>query len=121
MEHVAADFVLFEHRGDGFGGVDRGLTTPATFGVRRQRLFEFIGQADVIDDQPTRLVAEDSVHASDGLHQAVAAHRLVEVHGMQARSIKAGQPHIADEDDSERVFRVFESLRVGAEITVGCS
>ncbi len=84
----------------------RGLAGAAALGVGRQRLLQLVGEAEVVDDQPARLVLEDAVHAGDGLHQAVAAHRLVDVHRVQARRVEAGQPHVAHDHDLERVVRV---------------
>ena len=56
---------------------------------------QLVGEAEVVDDQAARLVAEHAVHAGDRLHQPVAAHRLVDVHRVQARRVEAGQPHVA--------------------------
>jgi hypothetical protein len=56
------------------------------------------------------LSLEHAVDASDGLHQAVALHRLVHVHRVQARRIEAGQPHIAHDDELQRIFRITSAL-----------
>ena len=40
----------------------------------------------------------------------MTAHWLVHIHRVQARSIEARQPHVADDDYLERVLRVLESL-----------
>ena len=53
---------------------------------------------------------EHAVHARDGLHQPVAAHRLVDVHRVQARRVEAGEPHVAHDHELERVGRVLEAL-----------
>ena len=60
--------------------VDARIAFAAALGVGRERLLQLIGEAEVIDDQAAGLVAEDAVHARDGLHEAVAAHRLVGIH-----------------------------------------
>ena len=109
MHQVAADFVLLQQHGDRLSRVDDGGALASALGVGRQCLLQLIGQSQVIDDQPALLVAEDSVHAGDGLHQSVAAHRLVGVHRAEAGGVEAGQPHIADNNDAERVFGVLES------------
>ena len=111
VEEAAADLVLLQHHGDGLLLVDRRLSCAAALGVGRQRLLQLVREAQVIDDQPARLVLEDAVHARNGLHQPVAAHRLVHVHRVQARRVEAGQPHVAHDDDLERVVRVPEPLR----------
>ena len=70
--------------------------------------FQLVRQAEIIHHQAARLVLENAVHTGDGLHQPVAAHGLVQIHRMQARRVKAGQPHIADDDNLERVFAILE-------------
>jgi hypothetical protein len=77
-------------------------------GVVREGALELISEAQVVHDEPARLVVEDAVHARDGLHQSMAPHRLVGVHGVQAGSVEPRQPHVADDDDLERVLRVLE-------------
>ncbi|MNY32306.1 hypothetical protein D3C86_1665130 [compost metagenome] len=57
-------------------------------GVGLERSFQFIGNADVIDDQTTRLILEHTVDAGDGLHQVVALHGFVDIHGVATRSVK---------------------------------
>jgi hypothetical protein len=59
------------------------------------RVLELVGEAQAVNHQSAWLVTEDAVHPRDGLHEAVALHRLVGVHGVQARCIEAGQPHVA--------------------------
>ena len=76
----------------------------------REGLLELVGQAEVIDDQAAGLVPEDAVDPGDGLHQAVALHRLVDVHRVQAGGVEAGQPHVADDHQLERVVGVLEPL-----------
>ena len=95
VEQTAADFVLLQHHRHRFRLIECGLSGAAAFGVGRQGALEFVGQAQVIDNQTTRLVLEHAVDARNRLHQSVAAHRLVHIHGVQARRIEAGQPHVA--------------------------
>ena len=45
--------------------------------------------------QTAGLVAENTVHAGDGLHQSMTLHRLVRIHRVQAGRIKTGQPPVA--------------------------
>ena len=118
VHHVAGDLVLLQHHGDGLRGVDARLALAAALGVGRQRLLQLVGQAQVIHHQPAGLVAEDAVHAGDGLHQAVPAHRLVDIHRVQAGRVEAGQPHVAHDDDPERVFAVLEPLRQFAALSL---
>ncbi len=105
VEQAAADLVLLEHHGDGLVLVDRGLAGAAALGVGRQRLLQLVGEAEVVDDQAAGLVLEHAVDARDRLHQPVAAHRLVDVHRVQARGVEAGQPHVAHDHELERVRR----------------
>jgi hypothetical protein len=53
----------------------------------------------------------------------VAAHRFVGVHRVEAGSIEAGQPHVWDDDDAERVFSVFEprGQRLAAKFSGTCA
>ncbi len=67
----------------------------AALGVGRQRLLQLVGEAEVVHHQPAGLVPEHAVHARDRLHQPVPAHRLVDVHRVQARRVEAGEPHVA--------------------------
>ena len=62
--------------------------------------------ADVVDDQAARLVAESTVDAGNRLHQTGALHGLIDIHGVHGRSVEAGQPHVADDDEFERVVRI---------------
>ena len=81
--------------------------TPIAIGRIRRR------DREVVDHQAAWLVVEHAVHASDGLHEPVAAHRLVDVHGVERRGVEAGQPHVADEDDLERVLRIAKPFGEG--------
>ena len=112
VEHGRDDLVLLQHLGDGLGLVDADLATVAA-GVVRECLLELVGQAEVIDHQAAGLVAEDAVDPGDRLHQSVAAHRLVGVHRVQAGGVEAGQPHVADDHQPERVVGVLEPLGQG--------
>ena len=68
-------------------------------------------QPEIVDYQAARLVPEDAIHPRDRLHQPVAAHRLVDIHGVQARRIESGQPHVAYEHDLKRISGVAEPVR----------
>ena len=105
VEDVAADLELLQHDGDGLVLVDRGCALAAAVGVDGESLPQIVGDPQVVDDQPAGLVPEDSVHARDRLHQPVAAHRLVDVHRVQARRVEAREPHVSDDDNLERVRR----------------
>ena len=100
MEQASAHLVLLQHHGNSFGLVQRGTAGAAALGVGRKCAFEFVREAEVVHDEAARLVPEHPVHTGNGLHQPVAAHRLVHVHGVQARGIEAGQPHVPNEHDS---------------------
>jgi len=41
----------------------------------------------------------------------MTAHRLVDIHGVEARRVEAGEPHVAHEDELERIVRVAKPLR----------
>ena len=108
VQEVADDGVLGEHLGDGAlrGRPRRSPVLLVAVGVGGQRVLEVLGDADVVDDQAGGLVLEGAVDPGDGLHEAGAAHRLVDVHGVHRRGVEAGQPHVADDDQLQRVVRV---------------
>ena len=108
VEQAAAHLVLLQHRRHRFRLVDGRLPGAAALGVDGERGLQLVREAEVVHDQPARLVLEDAVHPRDRLHEAVPAHRLVHVHRVQAGRVEARQPHVADEHDLERVVRVLE-------------
>ena len=69
-----------------------------------------VSQAEIIHDQATGLVAIDAVDARNGLHEAVALHGLVDVHGVKRRHIETGQPHITHDGNLEGVTRILETI-----------
>jgi hypothetical protein len=110
MEHGPDDLVLLQHDGDGLVFVNTRLVLIG-LGILREGVLEILGNADVVHDKAGGFVAKDAIDAGDGLHQAVAAHRLVHIHGVHAGRIEAGQPHIADNHEFERIARVLSPLR----------
>ena len=78
-----------------------------------QGFFQVLGNADVVHHQAPGFAAKDPVDAGDGLHQVVAAHGLVYIHGVQAGGIKASEPHISDYHQLEGVFGVAQALGQG--------
>ena len=112
-----ADLVLFLHDGHGLGLVECRLAPAAALGVGGQRLLELVGESEVVHHQPAGLVAENPVDPGDGLHQPVAPHWLVHVHGVQAGRIEAGEPHVAHQHHPQRVVGVAEP--VGQRLTAG--
>ncbi len=108
VEQAAAHLVLLGHRPNGLLLVEGGLPLAAALRVDRQRVPQGFDQAQVVHHQAAGLIPEDAVDPRDGLHQPVPAHRLVHIHGVQARRVEAGQPHIAHDHDPERVVRVLE-------------
>ena len=78
-------------------------SSAAAGGVGRDRLLQVGRDAEVIDDQAARLVLVDAIDPRNRLHQPVTVHRLIDVHGVQRRRIEAGQPHIADDHQLERI------------------
>ena len=76
-----------------------------------KRRFQVLGDSDVVDDEAGRLVAEHPVDAGDRLHEPMPPHGLVDVHRVHARGVEAGQPHVADDHQLERVLGVLGPLR----------
>ena len=116
MVHGAHHVVLFEHHCDGICIVD-----PRVLLVRRrilaQRILQVLSDADVVDHQSGWLVLEHPVDPRDGLHQPMTPHGLVNVHGVHGGGIEAGQPHVADNNQHERVTRVLRPF--GEQIPAG--
>ena len=83
MEETAADLVLLDHHGDRFVLVKGGAPGAAALRVGRERGLQLMGQPQVVHHGPAGLVLEHAVDSCDGLHQPVAAHRLVDVHRVQ--------------------------------------
>ena len=110
MEHGAADLVLFQHYLHGLLLVNGGLPGAAALRIFRQGVLEILGQSYVIYHQAAGLVSEDPVHPGHRLHQAVSAHGLVQVHGVQAGRVKAGEPHVPHQHYPERIFRPAEAV-----------
>lgn len=78
-------------------------------GVFARCFFERRSDANVIHHDAAGLVAENAIHARDGLHQVVSLHWLVHVQRMQRGNVRACQPHVADDDEFQRVVNVFET------------
>ena len=92
-----ANLVLLQHEPDGLVLVNRRQARAAALGVGRKAA-QLVGQSEVIHHQAAWLIPEDTIDARDGLHQPVPTHGLVDVHGVQAGRVEAGQPHVADDD-----------------------
>lgn len=88
--------------GYSFGLVDGRLPLSAAARVGRKRLAKFVCESEIINDQPTRLVLEDSIDSCNRLHQPVAAHRLVHIHRVERRHIESPEPHVADDDELQK-------------------
>jgi hypothetical protein len=91
-EEAAADLVFLQHHGDRLVLIQRRAPGAAALGVGGQRSFQLLRQAEVVHHQPAGLVLEHAVHARDRLHQPMPAHRLVDVHRVQAGRVEAGEP-----------------------------
>ena len=106
MQQITYQRIFFFHQVYGLVHIHTGIF-PIRDGVLRQGVFQIIRNPDVIDDQAARLILEHPIDAGNGLHQIMARHRLVHIHRVHGRHIKAGQPHIAHNDDFQRVILVF--------------
>ena len=111
MEERRDNLVLLQHERDGLLLVDGRPPLAVTLRVVLQRLLQLVCEAEVVHDESAGFVVEDPVHTRDGLHQPMAAHGLVHIHRVQARGVEAGQPHVPDDHDLERVLLVLEALR----------
>ena len=109
-EHCAQYIKLLLQYGIYFVSINGRAATALACRVLFEGLLEVVGNADIVDHQAALLVAEDAVDPCNRLHQVVPLHRLVDVYGMDARSIKAGEPHIPDNNELHRIIRVFEAF-----------
>src|SRR5574341_1522432 len=67
-------------------------------------------QSKIIHNQAAGFITIYAVDARNGLHESVPLHGFVNVHCVQSRDIKAGEPHITDDSKPEWVFWVFETV-----------
>ena len=77
-------------------------------GIVGKCLSERFDDPDVIHDESVALSGAHTVGAGDGLHKTMRLHWLIEVHCRKGLHVEAGEPHRADENDSQRVLGVFE-------------
>jgi hypothetical protein len=68
MKETATNLVVFQQSCDSLILIKSSFTGAATFSVSHQRLLEFVGESEIVNDQPTWFVLEDAIYASDGLH-----------------------------------------------------
>lgn len=104
-----ADFLVLQQQGNRLSGVDNGRALGAALGVGRQHQIQLLGLSEKIDDQPARLVAEDSVHAGDGCISPWARVGL-SAYIAWRQGAEFAWPHVADDDDAEWVFGVLEPV-----------
>ena len=112
VDELAADveFLLPLHEG-GLGDVGVAETLLVALRILLHGCLEGLGDADVIDDETTFLAGENAIDTGNGLHEVVAAHRLIDVHGGERRHIEAREPHVAHDGNLHRVVVVLELLR----------
>ena len=109
MVHVPHDLVLLHHHRDSLRFVDTSVFL-VVLGILLQRRLQVLSDTDVVHDQSCWLVAEHAVHTRNRLHQSVTLHRLVNVHRVHTRRVKAGQPHISHDHQLKRVFGIAGAL-----------
>ena len=111
-EHlIAANRQLLQELGvGGLADVHVAVVLLVALGVVAHGALEGVGDAHVVDYQAALFILVHAVHAGDGLHQVVAAHGLVNVHGGKARHVETGKPHVHHDDDLKRVGVVLEAL-----------
>ena len=88
--------------------VKYGISLAFTLRIGDQGFFQFFSKTDVIDNEPAGFILPYPVYPGDCLHEGMALHGLVDIHGMQTGNIKTGQPHITDNCDFEWIFRIFK-------------
>nr|WP_202048959.1 hypothetical protein [Agrobacterium pusense] len=108
-EHAPDDLVFLQEDGDGFLFINPCLVSIG-LGILRERLLQVGGDADVIDHEAVWLLLEDTVDAGDRLDQPMTAHRLVDIHRVHAGRIEARQPHVAHDDQFQRIIDLSRPL-----------
>ena len=73
-------------------------------------MLQIVRNADVVHHEAARFVLEDPIDPRNRLHQIVVFHGLINVHCCQAGYVKAGEPHIPYDHDSQWVVCFLESL-----------
>ena len=111
-EHlVTTNSQLLQELGvSGLADIHVAVLLLVALGVVLHSALEGIGYSHIVNDQSTFLVLVHAVHASNSLHQVVAAHGLVHVHGGKARYVKTGKPHVHNDYYFERVGVIFKTL-----------
>src|SRR3989344_4663288 len=110
VEHLLHYFVLLNHHLDGLLLCDSRVALAPALRIGGERLLQVSSEADVVHNKATGLVLVDAIHPRDGLHEIVPTHEFVYVHRVEARHIKAGKPHVADDNHLERATRILEAV-----------
>ncbi len=76
------------------------------------------GNADVVDNKTAFFVLKDAIDSGNGLHQVVAGHGLVHIHGSEARDIKPCEPHIHHNGNLKGILVILEPAC--QLLSVGC-
>ena len=109
IHQVLADLELLLELGvGGLSDVHIAVVAAVPLRVLIHGCFQRRGDAHIIDNEAPLLVLKHSVDPGDGLHQVVAGHGLVDVHGGQGGYVKACQPHVHHNGDFHRVVVVLE-------------
>ena len=89
VKHGRQHVQLFQQHGHGLLLHTRGLVLAARVAIKSQRLLQIRRDAQIVHDQAAGLVAVHAVHPGDGLHQGMALHGFVQIHGVQTGHVKA--------------------------------
>src|SRR5262249_1069960 len=74
------------------------------------RFAQALEHAVVVHDHAAVLARINAIGASNGLHEGMRLHRLIDVEGGEALDVEASEPHGADNSNAERVLWVLESV-----------
>ncbi|CCZ48043.1 putative uncharacterized protein [Bacteroides sp. CAG:661] len=111
MEQILTHLQLFPELEQGcFFDVRIAKVLAVASGIVVHGFLQCLGNADIVHDQSARLAVEHPVHACDGLHQVVSAHRFVHIHRGQRRHIEPRQPHVHHNGNLHRVIVVLEAF-----------
>ena len=109
MEQVPANRQLFEElRICHLCNIRISIILLITGGIVVHRLLKRRCDSHIIYDEAAFFVAKYTVNSRNGLHQVIALHRLINIHGSKRRNIKARQPHIYNDRDLERTVIILK-------------
>ena len=109
VHKILADLEFFPKLGvGGLGDVHIAIVVLVPLGVLVHGGLQGRSDAHIGYNQAALLILKHPVDPGDGLHQVVAVHGLVDVHGGQGGHVEPGQPHIHHNSNFHGIAIVLE-------------